>query len=520
MIMRQRILVVLTLCLIFLPAIAFATSYYISTSGDDQNSGTNPSMPWQHCPGMDGWSGSGALRPGDTVHFRSQDTWVASSGNEALTAAAGVIYDGGTYGSGTRAKFQATGPLGAVVTIYVSNVTFKNFEVDGNNQSCSGMGIQWPSAMSNVSNILIDNCVIHNVGSGDNYWYGLIVGALNDYTLNNVTITNCKIYNTVHEGIALYPEFTSPNNILSNVTIRGCEIYNTGTANGEYGQGILVKDNVKGGIIEFNYLHDNSSCGVLFETYAGIPGPVGITIRYNIIKGNGDWGIDFLNEAGEVVAVEIYSNLIIDNGGLGRNEGGAIFWSGQNHSTSLYRIYNNTIYSVNNSATKKYGVVIAEGATGAPSIEFKNNIVYASDHVPIEDWKNWFTHSNNLVFRSSGASDTHVRVGITNYDRAGVKTWEATGQNSDPNFKNTLNLPFGFIGTYGIGMIPAADGLSISSGPAIDNGAALGGSYSGAINYSGTRSGLTRPQRGGWDIGAYEASRPKPSPPRNLRVVN
>lgn len=519
--MRRRIIIVLTVCFIFVSSSAFATVYYVSTSGDDQKAGTDPSFPWRYSPGMPGWTGSGSISSGDTVYFRSQDTWTLGAGSdEVLTATAGVTYDGGTYGTGTRAKFQATGALGAaVVTIYTSNVTLKNFEVDGNNQGCSGIGIQWPNSMSNVSNITVDNCLIHNVGSSDNYWYGLIVGALNDYTTSNVNITNSKIYNTAHEGIALYPEFTSSSDILSNATVRGCEIYNTGTANVAFGEGILVKDNVNGAIIEFNYLHDNGSCGIQFQTYAGIPGPSRISIRYNIIMGNSDWGIEFLNPDGQVMDIDVYSNIIIDNGKSGRYEGGALFWAGQNHITSSYKIYNNTIYSVNNMATNKYAVCISSTATGTPIIDLKNNIIYASDHIPIEDRKNWLMHSNNLIYRTSGAADTHVYDGSTNYNRDGVKIWETTGQNSDPKFRDTLNVPNGFNGKYGKDMIPITDGLSILSGDAVDNGAALMDPFNGAINFAGRSNLSTRPQRDGWDIGSYEAPKVKISPPKDLRIL-
>jgi hypothetical protein len=53
-------------------------------------------------------------------------------------------------------------------------------------------------------------------------------------------------------------------------------------------------------------------------------------------------------------------------------------------------------------------------------------------------------------------------------------------------------------------MVPDADGLSIETGNAINNGADLGAVFNGAINLSGKSGGLTRPQIGGWDIGAYE----------------
>jgi hypothetical protein len=60
---------------------ASATTYYISTSGSDSNSGTSESAPWAHLPGMQTWTGSYAPAAGDTFVLRGCDDWGNSSGS-------------------------------------------------------------------------------------------------------------------------------------------------------------------------------------------------------------------------------------------------------------------------------------------------------------------------------------------------------------------------------------------------------------------------------------------------------
>jgi len=482
--------------------------YYVKTSScNDSNSGNSDASAWCHCPGMGGWTGTATLQPGDTVYFRSQDTFSWGSGDYLLqTKTNGTTYDGSTYGNGTRAKFQATGNIiQAKVIILHSNITFKNIEIDGQGYSGGGIYINYMNPISDISNIIIDNCVVHNIGTGDVMGaMGIGVSPINGRKITNIAITNTKVYNISHEGIALYPGWQTIGNKIINATIRGCEIYNIGVNASNYADGIIVKDNVTNAVIEFNYIHDNQLAGVQFETYSKQVGiPTDITVRHNIIKNN-RWGLWVLNSAGGAISADIYSNLFISNGAYNVTDGGALFWANFPYSTSLFNLYSNTFYCTNSLATNKYCVIVGGSSTGTPTINFKNNIIYADNNIPIQDRKNWFTHSNNLIYRTSNASDTHVYNG-TNYNRAGVTTWEPSAQNTDPIFKNPSNLPTNFTGIYGINMIPNTDGLSIiPPGAAINNGTSLTAFYNGAINFAGTSSGLTRPQGAAWDIGVYE----------------
>jgi len=61
------------LCLLFLISLplAFATDYYVSNSGNDNNNGLSTSNPWQTISKVNSMSFS----PGDTIYFRAGDVW-------------------------------------------------------------------------------------------------------------------------------------------------------------------------------------------------------------------------------------------------------------------------------------------------------------------------------------------------------------------------------------------------------------------------------------------------------------
>lgn len=109
-----------------------------------------------------------------------------------------------------------------------------------------------------------------------------------------------------------------------------------------------------------------------------------------------------------------------------------------------------------------------------------------------------------------------VSVGGTSYTASNLHTFEATASSNDPLFKNALNVPTGFSGTFG-SFAPNKDGLSLQeSSFEVNNGASLPAIYNGSINAQ------TRPVGSAWDVGAYESvlsGNVVLTPPRNLRIL-
>jgi len=190
--------------------------------------------------------------------------------------------------------------------------------------------------------------------------------------------------------------------------------------------------------------------------------------------------------------------------------------------TSNFSFYNNTFYNTYLSASDASSIRMLEiysGRTtvaGTPTFNFKNNIVYTATCNGIYDVQGILTHSYNLIYRSSAATDKHVSIcaepayncSVTDYDRDGTASdltnWETTGaQKTDPSF-TAGTLPTGFSGTYGSNMVPNTDYFQLTvDSPAKDTGATLEG-YTGSINGAGLTTPIVRPLGAAFDIGAYE----------------
>ncbi len=485
-------------------------TYYVSTSGDDRNSGTSPSSPWAHCPGMSGWSGSATLKSGDTVLFKNNETWAITSFSAST---AGVTYDGAIWGTGTRAKFQLTADVGGMA-INKSNITFTGIEIDGAHHNFT---LIITGSSGNISNIEISNCILHDnwnhQNEGSTWVYPIAVAGWESGNMDTVRIINNTVYNAYHEGIILYTGNISSAGSASNIIVRGNTVYNTGEGSDKtYGAGLLIKNKIYNSTIEFNHFYNNY-VGIQFETNGVVNGhPTGIIIRHNLIRNN-LYGLLTYNDGNYAFDFEAYSNLFINNGESGgitpynHGSGGSNFWIATNgiYTGSVFKIYNNTFFIAGNAAGYNFLINLAQDI-GSPTLDLRNNIFYSDDVTCIHDMLGGkiTTKNYNLYYRTSGASDTVINNGGSTYTRSTVTNWDSNAQNANPNFKNTSNLPIDFSGIYGINMIPNTDGLSISAGSAIDTGINLGTSYNGAVNFSGTNLGLARPQGVAYDIGAYE----------------
>lgn len=528
--------IIFSLFLILLSAWpVWGATYYVKAAGNDSLDGLSDATAWATIAKV-----NATVKSGDTVYFRSQDTWTSVT-YPVLTATAGVTYDGSTYGSGTRATIQsgATDTSGVgTVKIEANNVIFKGFNIDMNSQITGGIYIGY-LRYSNTSNVTIDNCVVHDSLLGPTDWgYGILVSNKTGYTTSNVSITNCTIYNHTHEGIAVYAGWADAADRNDTVLVRGNTVYNCGV-------GVLIANDSDNVTVEFNHLYNNTSIGIYVRNSPAdegsvTSGPDNMIVRYNIIHDTVQNGILIGNPREISMSGAFYGNLIYNNGNdTGGNDNGADFTIegcvGCTYPGNVFNIYNNTFYSIDKPCSN-YAYMVGIGVGGDDptgiTVNFKNNIVYyntattGSNRWPIWDRYNRMTHSNNLVYRASSASDTHVMLyaggGVLYYDRAGgatdVTVWEASVKKTNPNFTGGT-LPTGFSGTYGTNMVPNTNYFAISSGNALNNGATLGSPYNGCINGAGLASPILRPQGAGYDIGAYEyVDTNRLAPPTGLRV--
>jgi parallel beta-helix repeat protein len=241
--------ITLTITLFFLVLFsAKATTYYVSTTGNNANPGTLAS-------------------PFATPNYA------------ALQCVAGDIIDirGGTYN------------LTAIIRLQHSNMTIR---------SHAG---EWAILNAPVNDLNIDYCIyMQNPGDSGfvidrleiigGYYYGIktesdfdgrIVGYPN-IGITNVIIKNCKIHNTGRDCIKITPA-------SNNIKVLNCEIYNSGVGpsntTAQNAEGI---DNVNGDTMQIFgcYIHDIFSNGLYLKG-----GAANCVVENNLVTNCGEGGI-------------------------------------------------------------------------------------------------------------------------------------------------------------------------------------------------------------------------------------
>jgi hypothetical protein len=493
--MVRKLLLILALILLPCSAIA-ATNYYISAAGSGEacTSGSPCALA----------TAVAAATNGDTIFFKSDDTWEGASNQVLNATTAGVSYDGSTYGTGTRATLKATGELDAVVKLSASTLSFKGFNIDMNSQVTGGIYVG-TFATADIAGITIDDCKVHDssVPTG-HYRYGIHVGgyANTNIDVDTVTITNTEVYNTGHEAFAIYPTWTKTGCTAKNVIIRNCSGHHAGLDGDDWGDGLYIVNGVENVIVEYSSFYSNDRGITVGNSSDGYTGdPVGVKIRYNLSYNNLTRGIGCQSgtaENGVTGTIDIYGNVIYGNGTNGISMGGLF-------NTSTINIYNNTVYS---SSTAGYALLLYNvSGTGTP-FNIKNNI-FVADNFYLMKFNTvadeaLVSHSNNLLYRITGSTNQWYIINDVAFTAANVKdTWDDTSQNTAPAFSGGT-LPTGFSGTYGSNMVPNTDYFQLTvDSPAKDAGATLA-SYTGAINGAGLATPIVRPLGAAYDIGAYE----------------
>ena len=99
--MKKVLIVYLTIIIVLILSltVAYADNYYVSNSGDDNNSGKSPMNPWKTVYKVNNYS----FKPGDVIHFKRGDVW-----RDQLIPVSGV--EGGyvkytSYGIGKKPAF-------------------------------------------------------------------------------------------------------------------------------------------------------------------------------------------------------------------------------------------------------------------------------------------------------------------------------------------------------------------------------------------------------------------------------
>jgi parallel beta-helix repeat protein len=371
----------------FATQLIFATNYYVSPSGDDNNNGLTLATAFQTIE-----ASTYAVAPGDTVFVRNGVyTKTYPESLIAYLTISGTVGNPITFrnypGETPILQMNATNWAGFAIN-GCDYITIDGFTIIGNNDNItlayaqsqqlnignpatSGNGIAINTEYNNETNkphhIIVRNCKISKCGGGGIYTYNA------DYTtIENNTIWECGWYAPYgNSGISLYQNWNSDTN---NSVFKNFITGNTCYRNENYipffvagtitdGNGIIIDDG--------RNTQNNSTLGAyLGKTY-------------------------------------VANNLVFDNGARGIHC----------FESDNVLVINNTCYQNCKSPSTREGELTAFSAS---NINFVNNIVSPSIDIPpitqydatnITAFNNLFTANQSL----SNPLGTNTIVGVANF---------------------------------------------------------------------------------------------------------
>jgi hypothetical protein len=405
----------LSLSLVFYFILSFsllATTYYVSPSGNDGNSGTSEANAWKTLTNVN----STDFLPGDSLLLEGNKIYTGNIYIDPSDAGGGMAspFVIGSYGTG-KAIIISENNYG----IYIYNtagIIVENLFVEGsgkNNNSESGISFYMDkSGDVKLDYIEIRNCEVSGYGVT-----GITIGAYNwNSGYSNVTISDCIVHDCLDNGIDAWGEFNSSKTgyAHSNINIKNCKVFNIpgySKTDSHSGNGIVLGD-VQNSTVEhcvvYNCGSGNTHCG----------GPVGIwywdsdlvTIQfnevYNISSGTGCDGGGFDLDGGVTNGIMQY-NYSHDNDGAGflvgqfqdarpmenitvrynisendahTNAGSIHLFKGPNTTMTDIYIYNNTCYLTEQSTNTGTAVFkFLNWNTGINNVNVYNNIFYAAN---------------------------------------------------------------------------------------------------------------------------------------------
>jgi hypothetical protein len=472
-------------------------AFYVSTNGNDANSGTITS-PWrtiQHAANV-------ALA-GDNIHIRGGTynesvtinvsgsasggyiTFQSYSGETAIVDGTGLTVSGETgliniadhnyikivgleirnYSTSSTANV----PVGIWITgadsyIQILNNHIHNIKTSasGCNANALGLAAYGTNATNAINNLIIDSNELDHLTTGCSE--SLTV----DGNVQYWTITNNLIHDNNNIGIdAIGFEKVSSNSATDQArdgVISGNSVYNiTSYGNPAYGN---------------QYAADGIYCD----------GCTRVTIERNTIH-NTDFALEVTSEwPGKVASyVTVRSNLVYNNNASGLTIGG---YDSKRGGTDHCNFVNNSFY---NNDTKNTGAGEFQIQYYATNNVFKNNIVYAgAQNVFIYSYTNSSANpvdaDYNLYYSLGGATNSSWTWNATSY--TGYAAYQsASGKDAHSSFSNPQYLN-----------LTTPDLHVAAASPAVNSGTNLGTTVEGTLDYAGN----ARVQGTNIDIGAYE----------------
>jgi hypothetical protein len=509
----MRILLLSCICLISYSHLV-ASTYYVSASGNDANSGLSTTAAWKTINKVN----SVNIKPGDKILFEGGRTFIGNlylDYNDANDSINVVVIS--SYGTG-RAIINASTAYGIYAYntqgLTISNLIFQGSGMDTN--TSDGISIY----MDLKGDVKLKNIVIANVGVSDFGKNGITIGSWNRNSgFKNVTIDGADVYNIKQNGITTwgYTAQTLIGWAHKNITIKNSRIHDIpGYASTSHKGSGIIMGQVDQGLIERCVAYHNGTA----NTHCGGPGGIWVWDSNNIIiqhcesyqnsKGTGCDGFGFDLDGG-VTNSTMQFNYAHNNEGAGfslgqysnarpwfnntvrynisendaRNNTGAIYiFKGSGTTMEGVNIYQNTIYltpSVLNTAAS--GFAIKRWNTGINGVQVFNNIFQTTGGVPLIsiplDYNAYFAGN---IYWTSGSSFKIKYQGVTYGNLTNWRTATGNEKLGDTPTGLAANPLLTNVGNGGTISPLATEMLSAyklqSTSPAINRGLNLATSFS------------------------------------------
>ena len=317
-----------------------ATTYYLSSLGDDTSNGTTQASAWRTISRVNATT----FQPGDRVLFEGGQTfaggiWLQASsqgtpaqpivlssyGVGKATIASGASF--GFFGANNagielrRLNFVGNGRLtntnsGVIFYIDAPNTHLQHLRLDSlevSGYQKTGILVGSWNGTSGYADVRITACLAYANGEA-----GLASHSQDLQAHQNWYVGNCKAYDnagraditTTHTGNgivlsgingALIERCEAYNNgwlnanpsggpvgiwgwCCNNLVIQNCESHHNRSGTTHDGGGFDIDGGCTNSILQYNYSHDNEGPGFLLAQYPGAPPMHDLTVRYNVSK--------------------------------------------------------------------------------------------------------------------------------------------------------------------------------------------------------------------------------------------
>ncbi|MCC5928178.1 MAG: T9SS type A sorting domain-containing protein [Cyclobacteriaceae bacterium] len=430
-----------------------AKDYFISTTGNDANSGAQINLAWRSIEKVQAYSVNPGFKPGDRILFEGGKTFTTSEGlNINLHQSRGLPENPiiiSSYGAGS-AVIKANGSHALRFLAQDGTAAGLGFEVKRLIIEGNGVPLPGPSSaigilVWNYSNNPLNYMLIEDVEvsgfAGDGIYIGreLGKGRMSDITIRRVISHNNMGFNGIrpHSGSGIIVSGTinaliehciaykngarndyaggGPVGIwlwdCLNSTIQFCESFNNETASAD-GGGFDLDGACQNCIIQYCYSHNNAGAGFLLAQFSGANHYGAFknnTVRYNISQNDGRkgnysgimfWGAG----ANDVVENnEVYNNTIFMGGRPVNGTPSAVRFLGTNIKGQ--KIRNNIFITDNNFP------IINAPAMDTSRALFQNNVYWQQNGQPIRIiWGNTY---NSLTAWKSAVNGQETWNGLT-----------------------------------------------------------------------------------------------------------